>query len=93
MDFRIWSYSDQTALDNLENHLEHWQQFLDAYERLVVSSSNPKPLQASLRRHLALSVHTIALLEQQRLLLLHLQQHQSKVASPFSGTSGDLVGE
>ena len=69
MDFRIWRYNDQTALENLEIHLEHWQQFLDAYERLVVSSSNPKPLQASLRRHLALSGHTIALLEQQRLVV------------------------
>ena len=85
MNLRMWTQANQIALENLEIHLQHWQQFLEVHERLLDYPSNLQPLQASLRRHFALSLRTKALLDQQRLLLLQLQISKEH---PFTPTEG-----
>jgi hypothetical protein len=45
-----------------------------------------------LKHHLALALRTQVLLEQQRLLLIRLHQHQWQEYPPFSEASGDTGG-
>lgn len=78
MDLHTWSYANQIALENLEVHVQHWEEWLLLQEPLLVRHTTNKPLQASLTRHLDLSRHTLALLEQQQELLARLKAQTAK---------------
>lgn len=73
MDLNLWAYANRTALENLEVHLLHWQEWVLLQEPLLVRYATAKPLEAGLRRHLDLSLDTLTLLEQQRTLLSQLE--------------------
>jgi hypothetical protein len=73
MELRGWTYLDQITLDDLEVHLWHCQATLLLERALLVRNSAAQPLQDSFRRHLALSLHTLALLEEQRVLLAQVK--------------------
>jgi hypothetical protein len=72
MDLNTWTDANRAALENLEVHLLHWQEWVLLQEPLLGRHATAKPLQASLRRPLDLSLDTLTLLEQQRTLLAQL---------------------
>ncbi|HLW01608.1 MAG TPA: hypothetical protein VKT82_23325 [Ktedonobacterales bacterium] len=78
MDLSVWTSHNQIALDQLEVHLLHWQELVLLQEPLLVRHATAEPLQASLRRHIDLSLHTLTLLEQQRVLLAQLEAQLAK---------------
>lgn len=78
MDLNTWAYANRTALEHLEVHLLHWQEWLLLQEPLLIRHSTNQSLQASLSRHLDLSLHTLALLEQQQRLLAQLEAQVAK---------------
>ena len=73
MDLQAWTHRDQRALDDLEIHLWHCQDTLLLDRALLVRNATAKPLQDSIRRHLALSLHTLTLLKEQRVLLAQMK--------------------
>lgn len=78
MDLHTWTYANQIALENLEIHLQHWEEWFLLQGPLLVRHTTDKPLQASLTRHLDLSLHTLALLKQQQELLARLKAQAAK---------------
>lgn len=65
MNLNTWAYANRTTLENLEVHLLHWQEWFLVQESLPIRHATNQSLQASLSRHRDLSLHTLALLEQQ----------------------------
>jgi hypothetical protein len=78
MNLNTWAFTNRTALENLEVHLLHWQEWLLLQESLPIRYATNQSLQASLSRHIDLSLHTLALLEQQRSLLAQLEAQVAK---------------
>jgi hypothetical protein len=73
MELRAWTHLEQLALDELEIHLWHCQETLLLERALLMRNATARSLQDSLRRHRALSLHTLTLLEEQRVLLAQMQ--------------------
>jgi hypothetical protein len=78
MSLNTWADANRTDLENLEVHLLHWQEWFLVPEPLLIRHAANQSLQASLSRHLDLSPHTLALLEQQRSLLAQLEAQVAK---------------
>lgn len=78
MDLNTWSYANRTALEYFEVHLLHWQEWFLVQESLLIRRATNQSLQASISRHRDLSLHTLALLEQQRRLLAQLEAQVAK---------------
>ena len=78
MDLNTWTRANQIALENLEVHLQHWEEWLLHQGPLVMRHAATEPLQASLTRHLNLSLRTVSLLEQQQQLLAQLKTQTPK---------------
>lgn len=73
MDLTEWTKANRNCLDNLDIHLQHWEELYARLQELPPGVATATTLTDSITQHTRLAAQTQRLLEQQRSLLAQFE--------------------